>query len=95
MHGNDIMCFRHASQAHQDQKSWTQIAEEQSTAKRTYDLFGISFDPSVFKAKREVITSCSVYNNKPAEYKTYNVMIDLSGNKLFPIQYRKQTNFCT
>ncbi|XP_045203529.2 cyclic nucleotide-binding domain-containing protein 2-like isoform X2 [Mercenaria mercenaria] len=44
---------RHASQGHQDQKSWSQIAEEQSTAKRTYDLFGISFDPSMFKAKRE------------------------------------------
>ncbi|XP_060580848.1 uncharacterized protein LOC132737561, partial [Ruditapes philippinarum] len=44
---------RHASQGHQDHKSWSQLAEEQSTAKRTYDLFGISFDPSMFKAKRE------------------------------------------
>lgn len=41
------------SNHHHDQVSWSQIVDDQSTAKRTYDLFGISFDPSVFKAKRE------------------------------------------
>ena len=37
-----------------DLMSWPEMADEQSTARRTYDLFGVSFDPSIFKAKREV-----------------------------------------
>ncbi|XP_052796040.1 cyclic nucleotide-binding domain-containing protein 2-like isoform X2 [Mya arenaria] len=48
---------RHASQHKETQVSWTQLADEHSTAKRTYDLFGISFDPTVFKAKREKFLS--------------------------------------
>ncbi|KAH3834909.1 cyclic nucleotide-binding domain-containing protein 2-like isoform X3 [Dreissena polymorpha] len=48
---------RHASQQHEQLVSWTQLADEQSTARRTYDLFGISFDPSVFRAKREKVLS--------------------------------------
>ena len=52
----------HKQQKHrqgQNQLSWSQFYDEHSTARRTYDLFGISFDPTVFKAKREVNSNCS------------------------------------
>ena len=50
-----FLYFRHTSQHHDQQVSWSQLADEQSTGRRSYDLFGLTFDPSVFKAKREVI----------------------------------------
>ena len=48
--------FRKGQKKSLDQLSWSQFYDDHSTARRTYDLFGISFDPTIFKANREVKT---------------------------------------
>ncbi|KAK3611132.1 hypothetical protein CHS0354_014877 [Potamilus streckersoni] len=40
-----------------DLLSWAHYHDDESTARRAYDMFGISFDPSVFKANREKLIS--------------------------------------